>query len=139
MPYMRQNGQKYTSHWITSPLRTINESCSPCHNQGKEKLFNQVKAEQDNVWQLQHTAGQTVARAHGAIQNASAAANANQNELANARELLRRAQWYWDYVAAANSMGFHNSVQELNTLGQAIDLAHQAIDAANKAAGTNSL
>ncbi|MCX7781818.1 MAG: ammonia-forming cytochrome c nitrite reductase subunit c552 [Negativicutes bacterium] len=56
-----------------------------------------------------------------------------------ARELTRKAQWLWDYVAAANSMGFHNQTQELNTLGQAIDLAHQAIDAANRAAGANSL
>lgn len=139
MPYMRQNGQKYTSHWITSPLKTINESCSPCHTQGKEMLFSQVKGTQDNVWQLQHTAGQQIARAHGAIQKAGTANAADQAELANARELLRRAQWYWDYVAAANSMGFHNPVQELNTLGQAVDLAHQSIDAANKAAGTNSL
>jgi len=36
-------------------------------------------------------------------------------------------------------MGFLIPVQELNTLGQAIDLAHQAIGAANKAAGTNDL
>ena len=102
-------------------------------------LFSQVKGTQDNVWQLQHTAGQQIARAHGAIQKAGTANAADQAELANARELLRRAQWYWDYVAAANSMGFHNPVQELNTLGQAVDLAHQSIDAANKAAGTNSL
>lgn len=139
MPYMRQNGQKYSSHWMTSPLKHLDDSCTPCHTQGKEWLFGQVKAFQDNVWQLQHMAGQNVARAHGAIQKASQVASVNQAELANAREFLRRAQWYWDYVAAANSMGFHNPVQELNTLGQAIDLAHQAIDAANKAAGTNSL
>jgi nitrite reductase (cytochrome c-552) len=139
MPYMRKSGQKYTSHWITSPLKTLDESCSPCHTQGKELLFSQVKAFQDNVWQLQHTAGQNIARAHGAIQKASTSGAANQNQLASARELLRQAQWYWDYVAAANSMGFHNPVQELNTLGQAIDLSHQAIDAANKAAGTNYL
>ena len=84
-------------------------------------------------------AGENVAKAHEAIYKASQIPNVNQTELVNARELLRRAQWYWDYMAASNSMGFHNPVQGLNTLGQSIDLSHQAINAANKAAGSNSL
>jgi len=33
-------------------------------------------------------------------------------------------------------MGFHNPDQVLNTLGRSIDMAHQAIAEANKAAGT---
>ena len=61
---------------------------------------------------------------------------ANQEELDKARELVRKAQWYWDIVAAENSMGFHNPVQCSNVLGQSIDLAYQAILTANKAAGT---
>ena len=56
-------------------------------------------------------------------------------ELNKARELIRNAQWFWDFIAAENSMGFHNPDQTLNTLGQAIDLAHQAIATANRAAG----
>jgi nitrite reductase (cytochrome c-552) len=139
MPYMREGGRKYSSHWMTSPLRQVNEACGTCHNQNKDILYQQVKGIQDNVWQLQHTAGETVAKAHDAITKASARPNINTAELDKARELTRKAQWYWDYVAAANSMGFHNQTQELNTLGQAIDLAHQAIDAANRAAGTNNL
>ncbi len=35
----------------------------------------------------------------------------------------------------AGIQGFHNSLQELHTLGQSIDLSHQAIDAAKRAAG----
>lgn len=139
MPYMRSSGQKYTSHWVTSPLRTVQESCQPCHTQGADQLYNQVRATQDNTWQLQRTAGLTVERAHNAISKAAAVAGANQTELERARQLLRQAQWYWDYVAAANSQGFHNAVQELHTLGQSIDLANQAIDAANRAAGSNTL
>jgi len=138
MPYMRSSGQKYTSHWVTSPLRTMNESCLPCHTQGYEQLYNQVKGIQDNTWQLQRTAETTVAHAHDAIKQASAIPTVNKSELDNARQLLRQAQWYWDYVAAANSQGFHNSVLELNTLGQSIDLANQAIAAANRAAGNNT-
>ena len=60
---------------------------------------------------------------------------ANKAELDKARELIRKAQWYWDYVAAENSMGFHNPTMVLNTLGRSIDLAHQAISTAEKASG----
>lgn len=137
MPYMRSNGQKYSSHWITSPLRNIEQSCFPCHTQGRDQLYNQVKATQDNTWQLQHSAGLLVAKAHSVIQKASTAPSVNQAELNQARELLRKAQWFWDYVAAANSQGFHNAVQELHTLGQSIELSNQAIDTANRAAGNN--
>ena len=135
MPYTRKDGQKYTSHWMTSPLRTLDDSCSSCHNQGTAWLQERVKTIQDNAWQLQHTAGLTVAKAHEAIKKASEKPDADQAELAKARELVRKAQWFWDFVAAENSMGFHNPDQVLNTAGQAIDLANQAIESAYKAAG----
>lgn len=35
-------------------------------------------------------------------------------------------QWYWDYVAADNAMGFHNPQESLDTLARAIDLAGRA-------------
>jgi nitrite reductase (cytochrome c-552) len=137
MPYVRESGQKYTSHWVTSPMRTTGESCRPCHTQSPEWLLERVKTIQNDVWQLQRAAGQTVAKAHGVIAKAGAVAKADRARLDQARELVRKAQWYWDFVAAENSMGFHNPNQVLNTLGQAIDLAHQAIATANAAARAN--
>lgn len=135
MPYVRKNGRKYTSHWMTSPMRFTKEACMTCHDQGEASLLERVKTIQNNVWQLQRTAGQTVAKAHVAIGRAGAAARVDQGELAKARELVRKAQWLWDIIAAENSMGFHNPGQVLHTLGRSIDLAHQAIAAAGRAAG----
>ncbi len=135
MPYMRQDGRKYTSHWVTSPMRFTKEACMTCHTQDAEWLLERVRTIQNHVWQLQRTAGQSVARAHEAIGRAAAAAKANQAELEKARGLVRKAQWHWDIVAAENSMGFHNPDQVLNTLGQSIDLAHQAAEAAGRAVG----
>lgn len=139
MPYMRKDGQKYTSHFITSPLKTLDASCSSCHTQGTAWLSERVKTIQDQTWQLQHTAGLTVAKAHEAIKKASEMPNANQDELTKARELVRHAQWLWDIVAAENSMGFHNPDQIMTTLGQANELGHQAVEAANRAAGISIL
>ncbi|MDR7866575.1 MAG: ammonia-forming cytochrome c nitrite reductase subunit c552 [Sporomusaceae bacterium] len=140
MPYVLQGGQKYTSHHMTSPLHYIKESCLTCHRgQSEAWALDQVKTRQDAVFQMQHAAGQKIAQAHEIIRKAADTQGADPALLAQAREHVRKAQWYWDYVAAANSMGFHNSVQELQTLGQASDLAWQAIQAANQAAGRNLL
>lgn len=136
MPYMREGGRKYTSHWVTSPMKHIQASCRTCHAQDEKWLLERVQTTQNNVFQLQRIAGQTIARAHDVIGKASAATKVNQTGLSKARELIRNAQWFWDFIAAENSMGFHNPDQALNTLGQSIDLAHQAIATANLAAGT---
>jgi nitrite reductase (cytochrome c-552) len=133
MPFMRENGQKYSSHWVTSPMKHVKSSCMTCHVEGEAWLLERVKTTQSNVWQLQRIAGTAVARAHEAINKAGTAAVVNSAELDKAREFVRKAQWYWDIVAAENSMGFHNPTQVLNTLGQSIDLAHQAISTANRA------
>jgi nitrite reductase (cytochrome c-552) len=136
MPYMREGGRKYSSHHVTSPMKYIQASCRTCHTQEEPWLLERVKTIQNNVFQLQHIAGQTIARAHEVIAKASAAPKAGKSDLDKARELVRNAQWLWDFIAAENSMGFHNPDQTLNTLGQSIDLAHQAIAVANRAAGT---
>ncbi len=136
MPYMREGGRKYTSHWVTSPLKHVQASCRTCHTQDEQWLLDRVKSTQNNVFQLQRIAGLKVARAHDVIGKAGTTFGVNKGELDKARELVRKAQWYWDFIAAENSMGFHNPDQTLNTLGQSIDLAHQAIAMANKAART---
>ena len=51
------------------------------------------------------------------IGKAGKAHKINKSELDKVRELVRNAQWFWDYIAAENSMGFHNPDQALNTLG----------------------
>ena len=78
-----------------------------------------------------HIAGLTIARAHEATGKAGQNPAADPAALAKSREMIRKAQWFWDIVAAENGMGFHNPGGNMNILGQAIDLAHQAIEAAN--------
>jgi nitrite reductase (cytochrome c-552) len=117
-------------------MKHVQASCQTCHTQGPQWLLDRVKTEQNNVWQLQRIAGQTVARAHEVIGKAATVDKADKAALDRARELVRKAQWFWDVVAAENSMGFHNPDQVLNTLGRSIDMANQAIAMANKAAGS---
>ena len=135
MPYMKVNGQKYTSHWVTSPMKHAKEACRTCHIQSEQWLLDRVKTTQAGVWEMQRTSGQTVAKAHQAIAKAAKTSRINKAELDKAREFVRKAQWYWDFVAAENSMGFHNPSMILTTLGRSVDLAHQAISLAERASG----
>jgi nitrite reductase (cytochrome c-552) len=136
MPYMRENGRKYSSHWVTSPMKHTDASCRRCHPQEAKWLLDRVKTTQKSVWELQHTAGMTISKAHEAVAKALASPETNKGELDKAKESLRKAQWYWDFVAAENSLGFHNPPLCLNILGQSIDLAHKARESAGKATRT---
>jgi nitrite reductase (cytochrome c-552) len=55
--------------------------------------------------------------------------------LDEARQLHRQAQLRWDFIAAENSMGFHNPSEALRILAAATDLARQAQIKAILAAG----
>ncbi len=133
MPYMRENGQKYTSHWMTNPLKSTEQSCLKCHDESTETLIARVKTINDNTFKLQRIAGQTCAQAHLTIQ-AAAAAGATAEQLAEARLLIREAQWYWDWLAAENSYGFHNTDKLMKSGALAIDRAHRAIESARMVA-----
>lgn len=130
MPYMRENGQKYTSHWMTNPLKTTEESCLKCHDESAETLKARVQTIGDNTFKLQRIAGKTVAQAHKTIK-AAMDAGATDEQLEEPRQLVREAQWYWDWVAAENGMGFHNPDKIMRTLGLSIDKAHQCIEKTN--------
>lgn len=134
MPYMRENGQKYTSHWMTSPLKTTEQSCLKCHDESAETLIARVKTIHDNTFKLQRIAGQTVAQAHLTIQ-AAMNRGATDEQLAPARLLIREGQWYWDWACAENSYGFHNTDKLMKSFALAIDRAHKAIEAANAVVG----
>ena len=130
MPYMRENGQKYTSHWMTNPLKTTEESCLKCHDESAETLKARVQTIGDNTFKLQRIAGKTVAQAHKTIK-AAMDVGATDEQLEEPRQLVREAQWYWDWVAAENGMGFHNPDKIMRTLGLSIDKAHQCIEKTN--------
>ena len=130
IPYMRKDGQKYTSHWMTSPLKTIQESCLKCHDESPETLTARVKTIHDNNYKLQRRAGQAVAKAHLAIK-AAMDAGVPDEQLMGARLKLREASFYWDWIAAENGNGFHNPDKCMRVSGEAIDLAHQVIEEAN--------
>ena len=75
-----------------------------------------------------------IVSAISAIETSAAEPGVNTEMIDQARELHRQAQLRWDFIAAENSMGFHNPEEALRILADAIDLARQAENTAILAA-----
>ena len=53
-------------------------------------------------------------------------AGATNEEMTPVLQLIRQAQWSWDWVAAANGMGIHSPVEALRVLGVSIQKSQEA-------------
>ena len=138
MPYIRDGAAKFSSHDIKSPLLEPEASCGQCHNK-VDFIVNRVKIIQDNTRQVMDTTENALIAAIEAIKAAEVSDKVNTELLAEARKLHRQAQMMWDFVAAENSMGFHNPTEALRILAMSTDLARQAQLKAVQAAGTTEV
>ncbi len=125
MPYKREGGMKFTNHKIQSPLANISESCQVCHRESEAKLMANVVERQGKVEELRRIAEKNLARVH--IEAKIAWDNgATEAEMKPVLQLIRHSQWRWDWVAAANGLGFHSPVEALRVLGTSIQKAQEA-------------
>jgi len=125
MPYKVVGGVKFTDHHIQSPLNNISNSCQVCHRQSETQLLKDVYERQDRVAEIRKIAEYSLRKAH--LEAELAWKNgATEEEMKPILELLRSAQWRWDWVAAANSVGFHSPVEALRVLGTAIERSEKA-------------
>lgn len=124
MPYRTEGGVKFTDHYIQSPLLNIANSCAVCHRWSEGEIRQRVESIQDKVREGRVRAEDAVSKAHLDIA-AAMQAGAKDEELKEVRQLVRRAQMRWDFVAANNGMGFHSPQECLRILNAAVDLAGQ--------------
>ncbi|MFZ5944636.1 MAG: ammonia-forming cytochrome c nitrite reductase subunit c552 [Bacillota bacterium] len=132
MPFIKQGNIKITSHWLVSPLRTLEQSCHVCHRDDTEYLKERVYHIQDNNYNLLKIAADRNVEAIEEIKAALNSPGADQDLIREAQELHRKAQWLWDWMSAENSMGFHNPAEGLNYIGKSIDFANKAIQTARE-------
>lgn len=124
MPYRTEGAEKFSNHHLRSPLADIANTCNVCHRWGEDEVRERVYSIQGKVRQGRDLAEKAVAHAHFDIA-ACMEAGANDEELAQVRELLRNAQMYWDYVAAANGMGFHSPQESQRILAVSLEKASE--------------
>ncbi len=125
MPYKRDGGVKFTNHHITSPLQNIESTCQVCHREGEEKLRQIVYDRQKKISQMRRIAERNLARVHIEAK-AAWDAGATEEEMQDVLQLIRHSQWRWDWIAAANSMGFHSPAEALSVLGSSVQKAQEA-------------
>ncbi len=125
MPYTRDGAAKYSTHNVRSPLLNAQTACGACH-QDVEYVTARVAAIQAQTRATMDATEDALVAAIQAIRVAAASPSADPALLQKARALHREAQLRWDFVAAENSMGFHNPEETLRILAAATDLARQA-------------
>ncbi|MEJ7606894.1 MAG: ammonia-forming cytochrome c nitrite reductase subunit c552 [Bryobacteraceae bacterium] len=124
MPYKREGGLKISDHHVRSPLLNINRACQGCHHFSEEELKSRVEAIQGRFAHSRDVAMNAVLDLIADIRDARVSGKSDQ-ELAAARDLHRKAQFFVDYVEAENSMGFHAPGEALRILADATDMARR--------------
>jgi len=125
MPYIKEGGQKFTSHRITSPLSDIANTCQVCHRESEEQLRENVYERQEKIKELRDKAETELVYAH---LEAKAAwdAGATEKEMEPALRNIRNAQWYWDYAVASHGAAFHSPVEVARLMGNSMSESQQS-------------
>jgi len=134
MPYTRDGAAKFSNHNVQSPLLNAEAACGQCHTD-VAYVTGRVGTIQAQVRQTMDAAEDALIDAISAIETALASPGVDSEKLARAQNLHREAQLRWDFIAAENSMGFHNPEEALRILANATDLARQAQLLAVQASG----
>jgi nitrite reductase (cytochrome c-552) len=125
MPYIRQGGIKISDHWIRSPLVNLNNACQTCHNVPEEQLRERVYTIQTTTAGLLRSSEEALLEAMDVIA-AAISAGATDEDLTEARQLIRSAQMRWDFVSSENSTGFHSPQEAARVLADSINLARRS-------------
>ncbi len=125
MPYGREGAMKVSSHWVRSPLLSINSSCQTCHHVEEEELRDKVHTIQDRTKALLERTAVAMTDMLDAIRDAQAA-GASEAEMERLFELQRKAMWRLDFISSENSMGFHADQEAARILAESIDYSRRA-------------
>jgi nitrite reductase (cytochrome c-552) len=122
---MSEGGIKFTNHHITSPLANVANSCQVCHREETAKLVKNVYDRQDKIIENRNKLEELLVRAHVEAKKAWDL-GADENQMNEALQLIRQAQWRWDYSAAGHGNSFHSPVEISRIIASGIEKAQEA-------------
>jgi nitrite reductase (cytochrome c-552) len=122
MPYMRVGALKISDHHVRSRLLNINNACQTCHKWPEEELRARVETIQTRTFRMRNIAMDALIQLINDIKAARDAGKPEQ-ELQQARDFQRRAQFYLDFVEAENSTGFHAGQEAVRILGESVNFS----------------
>jgi nitrite reductase (cytochrome c-552) len=124
MPYQRDGATKVSDHWVRSPLLNIARACQTCHRVSEDEMKARVDQIQQRNFDLLQRGGAALMDLLDAVALAKSQ-GATEEDLKEALEYQRKAQWRLDFIAAENSMGFHAPQEAARVLGEAADYARR--------------
>ncbi len=124
MPYYREGALKISDHHVRSPMLNINRACQTCHKLPEAELKARVETIQERTFKLRNIAMDALVELIEDIKTARASGKTD-NELKEARDYQRKAQFYVDFVEAENSTGFHAPQEAARILGEAINFSRK--------------
>jgi len=110
MPFISEGGQKFTDHHLQSPLNNMASSCQVCHREETEKLINDVYLRQDKILENRDILETLLVKCHVEAKTAWEK-GANEVQMKDILDGIRRAQWRWDIAAAGHGNSFHSPVE----------------------------
>jgi nitrite reductase (cytochrome c-552) len=125
MPYRRIGAMKVSDHHVRSPLLDVAASCQTCHRIPEQELLDRAHTIQDRTVKLIERSSRALMDMTDAIVEARVA-GATDEQLAEALQLHRKAQWRLDFVFSENSHGFHAPQETARILAESLDYARQA-------------
>jgi len=120
MPYMSEGGIKYSNHQVMSPLKNISNTCQTCHRDSEENLRNYVYAYQDKAIEVRDRIEAELAKAHVMAKTAWDK-GATEAQMTQSLQLIRQAQWRWDFSVASHGGSFHAPVENQRILAHSLD------------------
>ena len=125
MPYKAEGGIKYSDHQIVSPLKNISSTCQTCHRDSEDNLRKYVYEYQDKALEIRDRIEIELTKAH-IMAKAAWDNGATEAEMQQALQLIRQAQWRWDFAVASHGGSFHAPVETQRILAHSLDRSMQA-------------
>lgn len=125
MPYKSEGGVKFSDHHIQSPLAKIDRTCSVCHRESEQTLRNNVYERQAKVLETRDLLEDELAKAHIEAKFAWEK-GATDAQMKPVLDLIRQAQWRWDFGVASHGASFHAPQEVQRILSHGLNRALQA-------------
>ncbi|NLO71002.1 MAG: ammonia-forming cytochrome c nitrite reductase [Porphyromonadaceae bacterium] len=125
MPYISEGGVKFSDHHIQSPLAKIDRTCLVCHRESEETLRNNVYERQAKVLETRDLLEAELAKAHIEAKFAWEK-GATDAQMKPVLDLIRQAQWRWDFGVASHGASFHAPQEVQRILSHGLNRALQA-------------
>ncbi|MCK3657696.1 nitrite reductase (cytochrome; ammonia-forming) c552 subunit [Pasteurellaceae bacterium Pebbles2] len=114
------DGKVYTNHQIGNPFDAFESTCAKCHDQSKETLQKTVADHKKDIKDVMLKLEDQLVKAHFEAK-AAWDAGATKEEMHNALQAIRHAQWRWDYSAAGHGGHMHAPDILLKVIASGLD------------------